>query len=176
MRKSLQPVGGQPPDCGLSPSVSVQPLVIGTAITLYAAWNARSLLAAWLHSPYDRFDPSAFAFWLLPIAVVRTLQGSGRALPLGIAPFAVALLVSFAGVAVDLRSLEYLSLAVALTGFIPFRPATILWLCCATAWMPGAGWAFSSHGPLFVNCARVAAGLTSLALTPLLFPRNEPVL
>lgn len=176
MRKSLQPVGGQTPEPSLVPSSAVQPLIIGAAITLYAAWNARGLLAAWLHSPYDRFDPSAFAFWLLPIAVVRTLHRTRWALPVGLAPFAIALLVSFAGVAVDLRSLEYLSLAVALTGFIPFRPATLLWLLCATAWMPGTGWAFSSHGPLFVNCARLLFGLFSLALSPFLFPRNEPLL
>jgi hypothetical protein len=173
VRKSLQPAGGQTPERGLGPSATVQPLIIGAAITFYAAWNARGLLAAWLHSPYDRFDPSAFAFWLLPIAVIRTLHRPGRPLSVGIAPFAIALLVSFAGVAVDLRSLEYLSLAVALSGFIPFRPATLPWLLCAIAWMPGAGWAFSSHGPLFVNVSRLACGLLSVALTPLLFPRDE---
>ncbi len=172
MRKSFQPVGGQTPEPGLRPSVAFHPIAAGIAITLYAAWNARGLVAAWLYSPYDRFDPAAFAFWLLPIAIVWTLHQRRGPLNLGIAPFAIALVVSFAGVAVDLRSLEYLSLAVALAGFIPFRPATLLWLACAIAWMPGTGWAFSSNGPLFVNCARVATGLASVAFTPLLFPRK----
>jgi hypothetical protein len=179
VRKSFQSVGGQTPASGLTSAVSAQALAAGAAIALYAGWNARSLWGAWLHSPYDRSDPTAFLIWLLPIVIVWMRHFSRRIPPTlatGIAPFAIALAVSFAGVAVDLRSLEYLSLAVALSGFIPFRPATLLWLPLAASWMPGTGWAFSSHGPLYVNCARIVIGCGSLAITPLLLPRNEPVL
>ena len=169
MRKSLQPVGPQAPDRGLTAPASLQPLAAGAAITLYAAWNARNLLAAWLHSPFDRCGSVAFLLWIVPILLWAARPSPRR---VSIPAFAVALLISFAGVAADLGALKYLGLALALAAFLPLRPATSLWLPCAAAWMPAAGWAFSAHGPLFVNSARVAVGLAALATTPLLL-RDE---
>jgi len=177
VRKSLQPAGGETAERGLShaPESSLQPIAAGAAISLYAGWNARHLLGAWVHSPYDRCDSVAFVLWLFPIGLYWALRRSQeQPRPLGMIPFAIALAVSFAGVAMDLSFLEYLAFAVALAGFIPFRPASVLWLPCAALWMPGAGWAFSSHGPLPVNAARVGVALCSLLLIPFL-TRDEPL-
>jgi hypothetical protein len=75
---------------------------------------------------------------------------------------------------VDLYVLEYLGLAIALAGFLPIRPATFAWLACAPAWMPAAGWAFSSQGPVLVNSMRAAIALVAVLMTPL-FLRHESV-
>jgi len=154
---------------------SLQPVAAGAAISLYATWNARHLLAAWLHSPYDRCDSLAFLLWIVPIAFLwmRRLS-TDRPARVSSAAFAIALLISFAGVATDLSVLEYLGLAIALAGFLPIQPATFPWLACAAAWMPAAGWAFSAHGSLLVNSMRAAIGLAALLLTPL-FLHNESI-
>ena len=174
MRKSLQPIGRQAPESGLS-APELQPLAAGAAIALYAAWNARHLLNAWLHSPFDRCDSLAFFLWVSPVACLwarRLLTGC----PARVSPgaFAISLAISFAGVATDLSALEYLGLAVALAGFLPIRPVTFPWLAFAAAWMPAAGWAFSTQGSILVNSMRAAAGLAALLLTPL-FLRHDSV-
>jgi hypothetical protein len=148
---------------------SLQPAAAGAAISIYAIWNARNLLAAWLHSPYDRCGSLAFLLWTVPILslwMTRLLANRARSTRLSSAPFAIALAVSFAGVAADLSALKYLGLAIALSGFLPVQPATFVWLGCAAAWMPAAGWAFSSHGSILVNSMRATIGLAALLLTP----------
>jgi hypothetical protein len=172
MRKSIQFIGRQAPDGVLRVS-TFQPAAAGAAICAYAAWNARGLLAAWLHSPFDRSGSLAFALWVLPIAWLwrKGACGPGMVTP---AAFAIGLAVSFAGLATDLNVFEYLGLAIALAGFLPVRPATFLWLACAVSWMPAAGWAFSSHGALPVNCLRAATGLAAAVLTPI-FLRHDSI-
>ncbi len=171
MRKSIQFIGRQAPESGLR--ATLQAAAAGAAICLYAGWNARGLLAAWLHSPYDRCGSLAFALWVLPIAGLW-VKGAGGPERVSPAAFAIGLAVSFAGVATDLNVFEYLGLAIALAGFLPIRPVTFLWLACAAAWMPAAGWAFSSHGAALVNCARAAMGLAAAVLTPL-FLRHDTI-
>jgi hypothetical protein len=156
----------------------------GAAITVYAAWNARNLVSAWLHAPFDRRGIPAFVLWNVPIAclwISRLLNSRNpkseirnRRCPVSPVAFAIALVVSFSGVAADLYVLEYLGLAIALAGFLPVRPATFAWLACACAWMPAAGWAFSSCGPALVNSFRAVIGLAAVSMTPLLL-RNESV-
>lgn len=148
---------------------SLQPLAAGAAITLYASWNARALLSAWIHSPFDRCGSLAFVLWTVPVAcfwVTRMLGDSSRRV--SIPAFAIALVVSFAGVATDLSVIEYLGLAIAMAGFLPLKPATFVWLGCAVAWMPAAGWAFSSHGSVLINSMRAGIGLAALLITPFL--------
>jgi hypothetical protein len=156
----------------------------GAAITLYAAWNARNLVPAWQHSPYDRRGFPAFLLWNVPLASlwisrlldfqIRNSKLEIRNLHGSVSPvvFAIALVVSFSGAAADLYVLEYLGLAIALAGFLPVRPATLAWLACACAWMPAAGWAFSSYGPVLVNFIRAVIGLAAVSMTPLIL-RNE---
>jgi len=168
-------VGRQAPQSRLSESSSVQPIAAGAAITLYAAWNARHLAGAWLHSPFDRCGSLAFLLWIVPIACLWvTRRLTGRAGRVSSAAVAIALVVSFAGVATDLSVLEYLALAIALAGFLPVQPATFVWLACAAAWMPAAGWAFSSHGFVLVNAVRAGIGFLALLLTPF-FLRHESI-
>ncbi len=149
-------------------------LASGGAITLYAAWNARSLLGAWLHSPFDRCGSLAFLLWIVPVASLwiarRRAKRPGR---LSSAAFAIALLVSFTGVAMDLGVLKYLGLAIAIAGFLPVQRAMFAWLGCCAVWMPAAGWAFSSHGPLLVNAARLMGGVLAILLTPLFWKHES---
>lgn len=164
MRKSISSIGRSTPEGGLR-ETSLQPILPAAAIALYTAWNARNLAGAWQHSPFDRCGSLAFIFWITPVVAawwtVRPLR-----VCLGVCTLALA--ISFAGVATDLSVLEYAGLAVALASFLPFRPAFFGWLACAAAWMPAAGWAFSSQGAVLVNSMRVAAGIAAAALTPLL--------
>ena len=155
---------------------SLQPVAAGAAISLYAAWNARNLLAAWLHSPYDRYGWLAFLLWVFPIGclwMTRLHTDHAGSKQVSSAAFAIALAISFAGVISDLGALKYLGLAIALAGFLPLQPASFVYLACAAAWMPAAGWALSSHGSLLVNSIRATIGLAAVLLTPC-FLSNEP--
>ena len=172
VRTNLQPICRETPGDGLT-GLSLQPLAAGVAIALYAAWNARNLAGAWLHSPFDRCGSPAFLLWIVPIAWVRLKRPPAcPPMPVSAAAFAIGLAVSFAGVATDLGVLKYAGLAIALAGFLPIRAATFLWLGCAAAWMPAAGWAFSSHGVILVNSMRAGIGLMAALSSPL-FLRHE---
>jgi hypothetical protein len=149
----------------------------GAAITAYAAWSARDILTAWVHSPYDRCDSLVFVMWLAPLCYLwmaypvvarEVLKRSSCA------AFAAALGLSFLGVIVDMSALKYLGLAVALAGFLPMQPVTLLWLAAAAAWMPAAGWTMSAHGVPLVCAMRLAVGLGALSLTSS-FLHDEPV-
>ncbi len=174
MRTSLQFPDRPTAESYINPSW-VKPSAAGVAITVYAAWNARIVLGAWQHSPFDRCGFVAFILWIVPVAclfVARRL--TERPTQASSAAFGIALLLSFAGVAMDLSVLEYAGLAIALAGFLPVQGATFVWLVCAAAWMPAAGWAFSAHGYITVNAMRVAVGLLAVFLTPL-FLRRESI-
>ncbi len=167
-------MGRQTPESGLKQS-DLHPVAAGVAITLYTAWNAHNLLGAWLHSPFDRIDSLAFLLWVLPVACLWVARRfAGRPGRVALAAFAIGLIVSFAGVATDLHVLEYAGLAIALMGFLPVQRATFLWLLCAIAWMPAAGWVFSAHGVATVNAVRAAVGFLAFLLTPL-FLRHESI-
>ena len=184
MRKSIQSIGGSAAaDCLTRPS-ALQPAIAGIAITLYAAWNARNVVSAWQHSPFDRRGFPGFLLWSAPLGAVwlsrlvkaQTRNPKPEILHSAVSPaaFAIALIVSFSGAAADLYVLEYLGLAIALAGFLPVRPVTFAWLACAIAWMPAAGWAFSSEGPVLVNAMRAVIALVAVSMTPL-FLRHETV-
>jgi len=147
----------------------------GIAISLYAAWNARDLLMAWLHSPYDRFGYIAFLLWMLPVGCVwftRHIFGLAVHGHVRAGALAIGLAVSFAGVILDVNAIKYLGLAITISGFLPLQPATYVWLACALGWMPAAGWALSSHAAVLVNCIRIVIGMIALFSTPS-FLRHE---
>jgi len=152
-----------------------QSVYAGLAISLYAAWNARDLPLAWMHSPYDRMGWLAFLLWLQPLGcfwMCRQVLGAELFKQSGVALFALGLAVSFTGVVVDLNAVKYLGLALSLGGFLPPGPALWAWLGCAAGWMPVIGWTLSLHSTLMVNLIRVVSGLVALFLTPL-FLRYE---
>lgn len=152
-----------------------QPAAAGIAICLYAIWNARSLMTAWLHSPYDRWGSIAFLCWIVPVIflwTVRFFANGAEDRSISTAVPGIALAVSFAGSATDLSALKYLGMALSIAGFLPVRPATLAWLGCAAAWMPAAGWAFSTYSPALVNSTRAVIGLAALLLIPLLSRRE----
>ena len=156
---------------------SLEPSASGLAVSVYAGWNARGLVAAWMHSPYDRCGWAAFALWLAPIVYlwmaypVVAREAMKRC---ACAAFATGLALSFLGVIIDLSALKYLGLAVALTGFVPLELTTLPWLALAAAWMPGTGWAFNSYGSIAVNAGRIVLAFGAVMLAPS-FLRHEPV-
>jgi len=121
-------------------------------VCLYAAWNARDLVMAWHHSPFDRQGWIAFIIWTAPIL----LQGCrGRWSANGYL-FGLALGVSLVGVIFDLNAVKYAGLALACGGFFPYRTTLLLfWLACSVSWMPALGWMLSFMGALTVNLIRL---------------------
>ena len=147
-------------------------------IALYVAWNARALLAAWIHAPYDRCGSPAFLLWAAMPFFVRlsySLDARDSAQPpvSAVLP-AAALALTFAGIITDLSVLKDIALAVAIGAFLPLRPATFLWLALSVAWMPAAGWVFKSAGVVGVNIFRLVLGAAAIPLTPL-YLRREPI-
>jgi hypothetical protein len=136
--------------------------IAGAAITLYAAWNSRDLLAAWFHSPFDRMGLPAFVVWLLPLLIMEMIRQlpEARVGKFFDAGFFLGLGFSLAGVALNLNFLKHLGLAFSCAGFLPLRPALAVWFFSCLAWMPVLGWAFSPAGTFAVNFFRVllAAG------------------
>lgn len=137
--------------------------IAGAAICLYAAWNARDLVAAWRHSPYDRFGWLAFLLWSFPAALAAARRADASA-----AWFGAGLAVSLAGEVVDLNIVKHAGLAIAIAGFFKTRAATLVWLACALGWMPALGWALNASGAVAVNALRILA-----AIVPAIFLRRR---
>jgi len=144
----------------------------GSAVCAYALWNARHLAVAWLHSPFDRCGFPSFLLWLIPLVWHWHASAHEERPALSFSFFFVALVLSFVGVALDLNAIKSLAFAVSLAGFLPIRPATFLWLGCAFAWMPAAGWLFTALGPMPVNCLRIALGIAAASLTHAILSRE----
>ena len=51
--------------------------LVGLAVPLFCAWQARDLINAWRHSPHDRLGWLALLVWLAPVA--RRVAGKARA-------------------------------------------------------------------------------------------------
>jgi len=114
----------------------------GSAVALYTGWNARSLVEAWQHSPFDREDAIAWIIWIVPVFL--SLR-EGREIRFGWVGTALAL--AFAGVVLDLNLLRHLAFGLACAGLTAPRRGFWLWLPMALTWMPVLGW-FLSKGDL----------------------------
>jgi hypothetical protein len=155
----------------------INPVAAGLGVLLYTLWNARDLVALWVHSQNARCDSVAFVLWLAPIAslwVARPAATRAAVDHSSALVFSIALGLSCAGVMTDVAILKDLGFAVALAGFLPFRRCAWIWLIIAATWMPASGWAFEAHNPALVNSARIVVACLSVALFPFLIPA-EPI-
>lgn len=119
-------------------------LRVETAITLFAAAQARDVAWAWVHSPYDRTGSLAFVLWLAPAVWVawRRLETPPPRWRVW-----VALVFTAIGGMSGINFLNYLALAVALAGCFPLLGARRWrWLVLSLSWMPLLGWLAAKAG------------------------------
>ena len=131
--------------------------VAATAVCLYAAWQARDLPAAWLHSPFDHLGALAFAVWAIPLGI--GIAGNERPRPVWLC---ASLAISLAGVVLDVNFFKNAGFATALASFLSSGRRTAgrrLWVAGALSWMPILGWLLDGEGPFFVNGLRLAIAL-----------------
>ncbi|MEW6159417.1 MAG: hypothetical protein AB1813_18475 [Verrucomicrobiota bacterium] len=153
-----------PPCESKSRFVAPPEIWLSSAILVYCAWQARDLLSAWRHSPFDAFGWVIFLIWLIPaaagaFAVTRTRFNLLMA--------TAALVLSFVGELGSLNFLKYWGLASALAAWGRFSWAHCLWWISAAAWMPFFGWMTSAIFPEGMFVARfivVVIGLGAFAI------------
>ncbi|MEI8341156.1 MAG: hypothetical protein WCH43_06420 [Verrucomicrobiota bacterium] len=137
-----------------------QSRMAGIAVTLYTGWISRDVVAAWIHSPFDRMGFPAFLVWFAPVVLLqwfpRVRQRNGFD-----AGFLIGLGLSLAGVALNLNLIKYAGLAFVISGFLPRDVALMVWLPAALSWMPVLGWALSSAGTLGVGLLRLVLAVGS---------------
>jgi hypothetical protein len=108
------------------------------AVATFCAWQASDLLAAWRHSPFDRWGWLSFLIWSAPVVlgIINPARSVG-----GSTLFTVfALITSLGGRLLNLNAVLYFALAFSLAGFVPSGARRIVWLVGALAWMPAFGW------------------------------------
>ena len=134
------------------------------------ALAAPSLLAAWRHSPIERFMPLAFAAWLLPPALAACRRRSDAAEAQSIWP-AAALLMGAAALLTDLNAVAHLAAAAGLAGILRLGGAWphLVWASAAVVWMPAGGWltsawAIAPGSVVRTVCAAVAGLLLAASL------------
>jgi hypothetical protein len=135
---------------------------VETAIFLFAAWQARDIAWAWVHSPYDRAGGPAFLLWLAPAVWVawhrmETPPPRWRVW--------VALIFTAIGGMSGINSLNYIALAVALAGCFPLLGARRWrWLFLSISWMPLLGWLGAKVGlpVVAVGVLRIVVALATL--------------
>jgi len=139
-------------------------LRVETAVVVYTAVQARDLLMAWRHSPFDRLGALVFLLWLVP--AVRAAWKRTAPAPLTWLVW-VALGFALAGGISGINSLNNIALALVLAGRWPL-PGNRLWYWVALGltWMPIFGWFGAKAGmPVWlVETARGLLGLLSLAV------------
>jgi len=132
--------------------MSRKPYLIGAAVVLFCAVQCRSLVSAWLSSPFDHFGWAVFGMWLCP--VVFGLFRPGPPKPLEWLLVAAAG-CSLTGAGLDFNALRNIGLAFSLAAFLPSpAPVALLWAGVAVAWMPVFGWLGSGIGLAAILAAR----------------------
>lgn len=136
---------------------AVQLRLAGFVVCLYCAWEARDVMAAWLHSPFDKLGAVAFLVWALPLVVLYRASSPPPTW------LFVALGITLLGVAMDLNVMKDAGFAVvcaSIAGVATSRIVSrVVCLGTAASWLPALGWIFSGRGPVEVNCLRVAVAV-----------------
>jgi hypothetical protein len=115
---------------------------VGWLTVAWAAWNARDVVAAWRHAPFDRLGWVAWLVWFVPALVFAVRDGAFRA-----GWWIAALLVLLAGMVADVNAVKYAAFALAVAALLPERGLlSLVWLAAAVAWMPVLGWSLGACG------------------------------
>ena len=123
---------------------ALQAMALPLAVVALTVWQALpSLNEAWRDDLYSRGAPLACAIWLAP-QVWWQIKNRHSPAPPGLAWIGLALLLCVTGAITELRVLQHLALASALTGAFGWRFSGLVTLATALAWIPATGW-FLSH-------------------------------
>lgn len=141
------------------------------AVVAFCAWQAVDLLAAWRHSPLDRFGGLSFLVWFAPVIVtcVRSTAVGARLSPLTVFAFATSL----AGLFLDLNVARCVALAMAIGALLPAGRRRDFWLAGAGAWMPVYGWFAST---LSIDALAVSRLLLAIVASAAWMPWKYPTL
>lgn len=117
--------------------------LVAVAIVAYCAWQARDIVGAWRHAPFDRLGWLSLLIWAFPLAWIwrREFQknhavGSATVLVAGLG-------ISLLGTLGEVNALCYLGLACALAGTVSWSWVLLPWLIAGVAWMPVFGYLVS---------------------------------
>lgn len=111
------------------------------AIAVYCAFQSSHLVAAWRHSPFDRWSWIALLIWLAPLGAVWTrTPAEFRLGRLNHWLLGLALLVSLLGTVTSMNAIKYVALAISVLGMIRWRWTHLVWFAGAAAWMPAFGY------------------------------------
>jgi len=132
--------------------------LVGLAVPLFCAWQARDLINAWRHSPHDRLGWLALLVWLAPVA--RRIAGKKRAeLSASFILMGAAIGCGLAGELTELHFLGHVALALALAGWLKISFRSLAWLLTAVAWMPVFGWWLAPVSEALILPLRLALAL-----------------
>lgn len=142
-----------------------------SAVTVFCAWQAVDLLAAWRHSPLDRFGWLSFLVWFAPVIVacVKSTAVGDRLSPLTVFAFATALV----GLFLDLNGVRYVALTLSIGAFLPPGPRRNFWLAGAGVWMPAYGWFAST---LSIDALAVSRFLLAIVASGVWMPWKHQTL
>ena len=77
------------------------------------------------------------------------------------------------GIIGSLNTLQYVGLALALAGFLPWFWNMIIWILCSVSWMPALAW-LGSHGfPAYVLALRLILAIASASWIIFIMKRNK---
>lgn len=136
--------------------------LVGLAVPLFCAWQARDLITAWQHSPHDRLGWLALLVWLAPVArrVAGKARGKARAeLAASFILMGAAIGCGLASELTELHFLGHVALALAMAGWLKNSWRSLLWLAAAVAWMPVFGWWLAPVSGALILPLRLALAL-----------------
>ncbi len=144
---------------------NVLPSPVALAVCAYCAWQSRDLVGAWKDAPFDRLAWLGLAIWCTPILWRRARSPeSGESSVL----LALGVTCVLFGTLGSINVIEYLGLALALAGLLPWAWAHIIWIVSSITWMPAFGWLVGRHCPDWVLAARLLVVILSVLLTVVL--------
>lgn len=130
------------------------------AVLGYCTLEAYDVMWAWSSSPLIRWGWAAFLIWIAPIVFyIVDVQRRGMPKESTLTLLAAAVLFTLVGSLGDLNASRYLGLALAVSGFLPWTWAMVIWIPSALSWMPAFGWFFRSLPVTAVHLLQVSIAL-----------------
>lgn len=133
---------------------------IELAVLGYCIFEAYDVMGAWSSSPLIRWGWAAFLIWIAPaIFYVANVRRRGVPREPTLILLAAAVLFTLVGTLGDLNASRYLGLALAVSGFLPWTWAMVIWIPSALSWMPAFGWFLRSLPITAVNLLQVSIAI-----------------
>lgn len=128
-------------------------MAISYAALAYCLWNARDIIEAWnMGSMYERYGGWLLFVWFLPFFywICRKLPHH-KTYDCNQLILTPAVGISFLGYIGELHVFNNVGLALAISAFIPFSWAWLIWLFSGIAWIPQVSWMLSHLVPNYAS-------------------------